>query len=101
MDDTVSQCLKEVMTPLSTLSKRFYADKSLIEQVADRLSQGGDEMLVILTRKPYSKTTLAAIFQQLKRKHHQEITDIIDAKVVNETTKLVLLSIGKQRRIQD
>lgn len=97
MTDRVPKSLKDIMMSLATLNRtennREIQDRALIDEAADSLSQGSDEIVELLTRKPYSKATLASIFKQYKLRYYLDVVDSIDIEF-HDDSQMVLSTIG-------
>ena len=98
LDDHVTNTLKDIMISLSTLNRSEnnpeLEDETLIKEAADSLNEGANEILNLLTRKPYSKATLSAIFERYKLRYYLDITDSIDLEFHDEP-QTILSTIGK------
>lgn len=101
LDDLVPKSLKDVIIPSCQLQRDENCrelDDEIIQEEADKLSQGSDEISTLLVQTTYNAATLSAIFKSYKLKYYLDITDSIDIEF-HDDTKRFLTTMGELCRL--
>jgi len=89
LDQNVTESLRNVMVPLSHLQRNNVNVESMDEQTLIKddiahLNEGGDNIVEILTQKPYSTARLAVLFQKYKLEYYLDIKESIELEFHDE-----------------